>query len=123
MKKLILLFGTMFWVGMAWAAGTPSVWRSSFTNTAETTKNICGNDAGITTNRRGFFHGVCASSTAVNGVMTVYNSSASAINPIGVFNSVAGNCEYFDVIASTQAKGLTYSTVGSGNFTILYDCY
>lgn len=123
MKKLILVLGLIAVTGVCWAAN-PSVWRSSFTNTADTTKNVCGNDAGIVTNRRGFFHGVCVSSSAAtNGTVTVFNSSASAINPIAVVNTVTGGCSYFDVVASTFAKGLTYSTTGSGNVTLLYDCF
>lgn len=123
MKRLILAFGLLMTVKVLWAGSPPSVWISSFTTAPVTTQNLCGVHAGITTNRRGFFHGVCTSSGATNGFITVYNSSGSAINPMAIVNSISQGCQYFDVVASTVNKGLTYSTVGGGNYTILYDCY
>lgn len=123
MKKVLFTFSILSLAGFAWAI--PQVWRSSFTNTADTTKNLCGNDNGIVTNRRGILHSVCVSSnTAGTDVITVYNSSASAINPIAVIDgSSSENCYTFDVIATTVTKGLTYSKTGTSSVEILYDCY
>lgn len=99
------------------------IWRSSYTATADTTQNVCGPAGGYSTNRRGYLHGVCISSSAVTGTFTVYNSSASAINPIAVLDTQINGCYYYDVAASTINKGLTYSNTSTGKVTLLYECY
>lgn len=122
MNKMIFVLGLVLIAGVSWG-GSPTVWRSSFTKTADTTKNVCGNDAGIVTNRRGFLHGVVVSSAAVPGVFTVYNSSGSAINIMAEIDTSAEGSYYYDVVASTINKGLTYSNSSTASVTLLYECY
>lgn len=95
---------------------SPVVWKSSYTATADTTKNLC-------MNQRGFFHGVIISSpSAAGGSLTVYASSAAALNPIAVIDTRSIGSYTYDVGPSTTT-GLTYSTVGTPKVTILYQCY
>lgn len=122
MKTLICAL-SLFVAGVAWSASPTSVWRSSFTKTIDTTKNVCGADAGIVTNRRGFLHGVIVSSAAAPGVFTVYNSSASAINIMAEIDTSAEGSYFYDVVATTVSKGLTYSNSSTASVTLLYDCY
>ena len=101
----------------AFPAFAYEAWLSSTTATADTTKNVC-------MSKRGVFHGVCVSSpTALASTYTVYNSSASAINPIAVIDATGRGCYYYDVVASTVNKGLTYSNSSTANVTLLYNCY
>lgn len=120
MKRLLIF---LILATASWPLEATDTWVSSFTATADTTKNVCGADRGIVTNKRGFFHGVCVSSASVGGVYTVYNSSASAINPLAVIDTTTKGCYYYDVVASTQAKGLTYSNSSTANVTLLFNCY
>jgi hypothetical protein len=115
MKRLLILSAILFSAGLA-HAGAPAVYRSSFTATADTTKNLC-------MNRRGFLHGVCVSSaTALPSTFIVYATSATAANIIATIDGTKTGCYYFDVVASTPT-GLTYSNSATANTTVLYDCY
>lgn len=121
MKRISVFLILLLSSSVLWATDT---WVSSFTATVDTTKNVCGADRGIVTNKRGFFHGVCVSSASVGGgVYTVYNASASAINPLAVIDTTTKGCYYYDVVASTASKGLTYSNSSTANVTLLYNCY
>ena len=117
MKKVLLAALTIFGVcGAAGAAGH-TVWKSSQTATADTTKNLC-------MNKRGMLHSVCISSasTAGGGNVTIFASSATTANQMTTINSSTLGCYTFDVIAATNT-GISYSTVGTAVTTILYDCY
>lgn len=123
MIKKLVLTAALLCVGVPSTVFAWDVWRSSYTATIDTTRNLCGGDAGIVTNRRGIFHGVCVSSAAVNGTFSIYNSSGTTINPIAILDLNTNGCFYYDVVASTVNKGLTYSNTGLSKLTILYDCY
>lgn len=108
-------------VVLAW-----DTWRSSYTATIDTTKNLCGTDAGLVgPTRRGFLHSVCISSSAFQtDTITIYNSSGTAINPLTTIDGTAyEGCFNYDVVASTINKGLTYSKTGGAIVQIQYDCY
>lgn len=110
---------SIFVLSMAGAAHafTPVVWKSSFTPSAVTTKNLC-------VNQNGFLHSVCVSSpTAAPSLVSVYNSSGSAVNPIAIIDGTKYGCFEYDVLASTANKGLTYSNSSTANITIMYQCY
>lgn len=94
-----------------------SVWRSSHTVSAETTKSLCGQSA----TSRCTFHGVRVGH-GTSGTITIYNSQGSATNPFQViFTSVAtvvGGYDY-DV---TMSSGCTYSTTAAQSVNFLYSC-
>lgn len=118
MKKWILLLAFGFvalGIKPAHAERDVILWLSSTTATAETNKYIdCS--AGHNGCR---FHGVVVNSTGTaNSAIVIYNSSGTATSPVAYINGAAlwGNFTY-DILVSS---GLTYTTVGSGNYTILY---
>lgn len=117
MKKLILCLS--LFCAPALFAANPSVWRSSYTASADTTQNLC-------MNKRGFLHAVVVSSASANATVSVYASSATANSIMTLVD--ASNEGYFpyDTIAiatNTAHTGLTYSTVGTASVQILYDCF
>lgn len=126
MRKWILLFilGVVVFGAIAAHADTkvdPIIWKSSFTATADTTKEIpCSTSL---PNAGCRFHGVIVSSAGVNSTLTVYNSSATANNIIAIIDtngSTMKNQDFiFDVFVSS---GLTYTNAGStpANIVILY---
>lgn len=121
MRKWILLFILGFIVFGAISAHadvsvTATQWISSNTATADTTKNIrCSS---VQNNPGCKFHGVVVSSAGINSSIIIYNSSATAANTITTLDTTVRGATYlFDVFLST---GLTYTTVGTANLTILY---
>lgn len=120
MKRLfIFMFLSLsFFTGTA-HAGNSGVWRSSFTATADTTKNLC-------TNKRGFLHGVIVSSATPNATVSVWASSGTVDSTMTIVDASNEGSYYFDVPAiatNTAHTGMTYSTVGTATIQILYECY
>jgi hypothetical protein len=114
MKKLLLTFALLTLGGMAFAA--TSVWKSSYTATADTAKVLCPNT------HKAILHGVCVE-RADAGTFSIYDASSTAVNPIAVLTStaaIAGGCQFYDVIASS---GLVYSNSAANPTVILYDCF
>jgi hypothetical protein len=115
MKKYLIALSLFFIPVIAFATST-QLWKSSFTTTADTTKNLC-------TNKKGIIHSVCVDSgTAAASTFSIFASSATSANPIAVIDATTRGCLVYDVIASTPT-GLTYSNSSTANVTILYDCY
>lgn len=118
MKKLLLVLSLLSIPYLAFAI--PQVYYSSFTATADTTQNIC-------INKRGFLHSVVVSSGAIgSNTITVWASSGTVNSTMTIINSSTQGSYIFDAPAlstNTNHTGLTYSTVGSADITILYDCY
>lgn len=115
-----LLFGLMMLGPKPAYAISESLWISSRTITADSTKNLC-------MDRRAILHGVCISSaTATAGAsVIIYASSAAATvaNTIATIDSMAKGCYYYDVYSSTPT-GITYTTNSPGADTIfMYMCY
>ena len=103
-----------------------TVWLSS--NTAAVTaatNTLCGQQnyaiTGTSVALRGVLHGVCVN-TAAAGNIQVFASSFTGINPITGIYSTATQvpCNFYD---SESVSGLSYSKVGTGDVTILYQCY
>jgi len=96
------------------------VWQSSTTATADTTKNLC-------TDRRGILHEVVVSSAGATGASaSVFASSATTGSPVAVVDATRVGVYPYDLVTiSTQANhsGLTYSTVGTAQVQIIYQCY
>lgn len=111
MKKLAIAALSLFIPIASFAV--PSVWLSSNTVTADTTKNLCGQ-------AKALFHGVCVTQDNL-GTISIFDSRGSAVNPIGVIvsSSAVGNCLFYDVKTSS---GLTYSKTTTTNATFLYQC-
>lgn len=112
MKKVWLVPAILFMASALYAA---SVWKSSTTASADTTKRLC-------TGNKAILHGVCVND-GPSGLVTVYDSSATATSPIAVIRSssaVTAGCLFYDVQTSS---GLTYTTSAAGNVTFLYGCY
>lgn len=121
--------GLLFLFSCPSQAVDADVWLSSHTATADTTKNLCVatnylvGTSTLTTGGRGVFHGACVNSGVAASSLTVYNSSgtATAAVPIAVIQtSTAMPCSLYDVGVSS---GLTYTTSGTADVTILYQCY
>lgn len=101
------------------AFATPSVWLSSNTATADTTQVLCPNTANVNT-KRAILHAVCVN-TGAAGTLTVYNSSATAVNPLLAMNTAAVvACATYDISTSS---GLTYTNSATANVTLTYMCY
>src|SRR5580765_6446613 len=96
LAAIILLSGTF-----AFASGS-EIWISSNTATADTTKVVCPKFPASRTGH-GVFNAVCVN-TGAAGTFTVYNSSASAINPFAAIDTTAKGCQRYDVSFSS---GLT----------------
>lgn len=110
------------------------VWVASHTATADTTKNLCpgvpysvaSSSFAFTTyteGNHGVFHGACVNGGVAATTLTVYNSSATAtgVIPIAIIQtSTTMPCSLYDVAVSS---GLTYTTSGTADISILYQCY
>lgn len=126
MKKLtIFLVSFLIFSSCAYAINI-AVWSSSNTATADTTKNLCPGlpyligTSTVTEGNHGIIHGACINS-GQPGTLTVYNSSATATNPIfALSTSTAMPCSQYDVAVSS---GLTYSNSSTANVTLTYTCY
>lgn len=117
MKKFIvgalIGFFTLFLGGHSYAIDL-SVWISSNTATADTTKSLC-----TTYTARGILRGACVN-TGVAGTLTLYNSNATATNPVAAIDTSTKGCQFYDVAAMS---GVTYTNSATANVTILYQCY
>lgn len=116
MKKLILAFFILACAGKL-MADNPSVWVSSNTATADSNQKLC-------TRGRAFFHGVIISSGVANATLTVVNSTMTPTKS-WVIDSSAKGSYFFDTIAVTTnvPAGFAYTTVGTAQTNILYQCY
>ena len=101
---------------------TNTLWKSSFTATNDTALKIPCNTVEPKAGCK--FHGVIVSSAGVASTLTIYDSSATAINPIAVINTSVGTVVptgqlFYDLYVSS---GLSYTTVGAtpAKVTILY---
>lgn len=112
MKRILAGLSLLFCVGTAYALS--DVWKSSFTATADTNKNVCMDS-------RGILHGVIVSSSA-GGNFAVYASSAVQSSTMTAINTGANGTYYFDVQASTNT-GLTYNKTGTASVTLIYSCH
>lgn len=95
------------------------VWRSSWTATADSLQNLC-------VNKRGFLHSVVVSSGSLaQANLAIYASSATVQNPITFIDTSSRGSYVYDTIGTSTftARGLTYTTVGTSQITILYSCY
>lgn len=126
MKKLLFIALSIFGIASLGLAVGNSVWISSNTATADTTKNLCPGQtyviqgSTVTEGNHGVFHGACINAGAT-GTLTIYNSSATANIPIAaITTSTAMPCSLYDVQTSS---GLTYTNSATANVTILYQCY
>lgn len=117
MKKQILAVSVLlFMAGFANAIG--SVWTSSHTATADTTKSLCGTNK----KTRGLLHTVCVNDGA-GGTITVYDSVITAANIVAVIRStgaVNAGCLLYDVAMSS---GIAYTTSSANDVTFSYSCY
>lgn len=116
MKALIVFALLTCYAGASHAVTT--VWRSSHTTTADTTKSLCGQSA----SSRCTLHGVRVGH-GTSGQIQLFNSQGAASNAFQViFTSaavVAGSYDY-DVMMSS---GCTYSTTAANtSVNILYSC-
>ena len=124
MKRLFLAMGFILGLGLG-AMATPSVWKSSNTATADTTQvlstptNYLVGTSTIREGGHGVYHGICIN-TGTAGTFTIYNSSASAANPIAATSTASVGCLTYDVGISS---GLTYTNSATANVTVLYMCY
>jgi hypothetical protein len=119
-KKLAILASFLMLSGSAFAIST-NIFLSSNTTTADTTKNLCVGTVGTfgTWGNHGVIHAACVN-TGAAGTLTVYNSSATATNPIFALDTTAKGCQVYDVAVSS---GLTYTNSATANVTLLYQCY
>lgn len=125
-NKFLAIFASLLMFS-ATAFAFEDTWLSSNTATADTTKLLCSGSSylvgtsTITTGNKGIIHGLCIGNGVPGEIVTVYNSSASATNPIfAVSASTMTPCSIYDVAVSS---GLTYSKTSTANVTFLYQCY
>lgn len=108
---------TMFlFFGATKADAAGSLYRSSWTATADTLTPICSGG------QKAILHTICLNKTAVGSTMTVGNSSFTLTGTtFGVLDGASTpRCEIFDIYLT---KGLIYTTASTGDWTITYDCY
>lgn len=118
MKKIVLLLALISLFQASCFAIRADVWISSNTATADTTKALCNNTFPSSW-PHAILHGICVN-TGSAGTFTLYNSSASAIQPIAAIDTTAKGCQNYDVQLSS---GLTYTNSATANVTVLYQCY
>jgi hypothetical protein len=130
-SKLISILAALLMFSAPCFALDTDVWLSSNTQTADTTKNLCPGipytvasssftSVTYTSGNHGIFHGACVNNGVAAGLLTVYNSSATATVPIAtIATSTAMPCSFYDVAVSS---GLTYTNSTTANVTILYQC-
>jgi hypothetical protein len=115
MKKIVLTILALVYCSAA-AIAVSSVWKSSWTATADENKTLCNN--------RGIFHGVCVNRGELASDLKVYQSSSTA----GIFLSTVAwittstatfPCSSYDVIIPS----MSYIKGGTADITILYDCF
>lgn len=123
MKRLLGAFTLIFAVASGVLA-VESIWYSSTTATADTTRVLCPKQPNVTARGHGIYHGVCVSvpTNGLSGMVGVYNSSASAVNIIS--STTTGGyafptCSYYDVAFSS---GLTYTNTSTATVTLMYGC-
>lgn len=123
-NKLAFSLTLLFLASLSFAF--PGVWTSSHTFTAETTKNLCGTQGTTNVTQQAILHGICVSTATATagGLVTVYASSGTAVNPIAIVNTMATGCYFYDVYSSTTPGGLSYTTTAPGaSVTFSYACY
>ena len=101
------------------AFAEPTVYFSSHTATADTTKALC-NQTFTSSWPRGLLHTVCVNTGASTSSFTIYNSSASAVNPIAIVDSTTKGCQTYDIQLSS---GISYTNSSTADVTISYLCY
>src|SRR5665213_2267309 len=107
MKKLVAILLSLFAGASLAFAVNQSVWLSSNTATADTTKNLCPGisytvasssytSQSYTSGNHAIFHGACIN-TGSAGTLTIYNSSATATSPIAAINTTTAQpCSLYD---------------------------
>ena len=104
-------------------AVAPVLWKSSQTATADTTQPLCGQflSGTSTVTYHAILYNVCISSPVTGSAVTLYNSSYTATtNGTGYISAANEGCLTFNTV---YPKGLMYTTTGSANIIIGYDCY
>jgi hypothetical protein len=112
MKLLLAVLAVLSLTGTASAFDEVSgaIHRSSFTTTADTLLVVPNTPRALVA--------VVVSSPTVGGILTVYNSSGTATNPIGIVSLATIQTARYDVRISS---GLTYTTnMANGGVTIIY---
>jgi hypothetical protein len=124
MKKLFLALGLCFLFQARAHAFQTAIWLSSNTATAQSTSTLCGQyiSNGTTTTLHGVLHGVCVN-TAAAGNIQVFNSTYTSMSNslTGVYSTATQEpCNFYD---ATAPNGLMFLKVGTGDVSILYQCY
>lgn len=95
-----------------------NIFISTNTATHDILQVLCSQYApGLNVN--GIVHTICVN-TGVSGTFTLYNSSASVVNPVAAINTSTVGCQIYDVVLSS---GITYTNSATANVTVSYQCY
>lgn len=122
MKKMLVILASFLMFSMPAFAISGNVYYSSHTATADTTKALCTSSIpGIfgSTNKA-IINSVCVNTGATTSSVTLYNSSGTAVNTLAVVDATSKGCLSYNVILSS---GITYTTAGTADITMMYQCY
>lgn len=122
MKKiLVFLASFLMFSNMAFAI-SGSVYYSSHTATADTTKSLCASTIPglFASTNKAILNGVCVNTGATTSSVTLYNSNGTAFQTLALVDATTKGCLTYNVILSS---GITYTTAGSADVTLMYQCY
>lgn len=109
-------------LGPRYAFAVDTVWLSTTTATADTTKVLCPREASVARGH-GVLHSICVNTpvTGLDGRFTVYSASASATNPLAIVwsGTASQGCSVYDIAFSS---GLSYTSVSTANVTATFTC-
>jgi len=120
MKKILLRrlpLVSLLLLSSASRAQAYEVWRSSFTQTADSNQSLCSK-------HRAILHSVCISSpTAAASTLKVFLSTNTPVQAASIDATQFGCLNFDTVVASTNTNSLAYTNSSTANVFIEYECY
>lgn len=122
MKKALILLASILGLLSPCMAISGSVYWSSHTATADTTRSLCPSTIPglFGSTNHAVLNSVCVNTSATTSSVSVYNSNGTAIQPVAIIDSSSKGCETFNVLLSS---GITYTTSSTADVTFVYMCY